>query len=59
MGSCMADDARRAPPARASGRAYDDVFGINAAIGEEVATGFVVAAAVMIVALIAVLMGMA
>ena len=36
-----------------------DVFGLGAEWGERIATGAVVAAAVMVVALIAVLMGMA
>jgi hypothetical protein len=59
VGPCMMDEGRRAREARAAEPAHDDAFGLGSAMGEEVTTGIVVAAAVAIVALIAVLMGMA
>jgi hypothetical protein len=55
----MPYDRRAAYQSRAAEPSDYDVFGLGAEWGERIATGIVVAVAVMVVALIAVLMGMA
>jgi hypothetical protein len=58
-GSSMAYDRRPAYQARAAEPSDYEIFGLGPEWGERIATGVVVAVAVMVVALIAVLMGMA
>jgi hypothetical protein len=55
----MSYDRRSAYQSRAAEPSDYDVFGFGTEWNERIATGAVVAAAVMVVALIAVLMGMA
>ena len=55
----MAYDTRPAPRATTAERAGYREFGFGADVSERIVTGIVVSVAVMIVALIAVLMGMA
>jgi hypothetical protein len=55
----MAHDARPPSSTRAAEPADYAVFGLGANVSEQIVTGIVVSIAVMIVALIAVLMGMA
>ena len=55
----MPNDTRPAYSSRAAMAAAAQLLGLDAEWGERIATGIVVAVAVMVVALIAVLMGMA
>jgi hypothetical protein len=55
----MAHDSRPESSSRAAEPADYEAFGLGANVSEQIATGIVVSIAVMIVALIAVLMGMA
>ncbi len=55
----MAHDTRPASSSRAGEPADYAAFGLGANVSEQIVTGIVVSIAVMVVALIAVLMGMA
>ena len=55
----MAYGTRGAPQSRVAERSIYDAFGLIAHVNETFATGIAVALGVMVVALIAVLMGMA